>query len=167
MASFGLVFNQRVRFGVGAGEEILPVGCVELDASIEEQHSSENEITQYPVEQGVDISDHVKRLPDRLTLRGMVTDTPIKLGATNIGANRSIETYQDVIQILDDAETITIVTTLKQYENMMLKSVDVPRNARLGHAVEMSLSFRQIQTAEVTETQGTTDLGRQNTRLVA
>lgn len=167
MASFGLVFNQRVRFGVGAGEETLPAGCVELDASIDEQHSSANDITQYPVEKGVDISDHVKRLPDQLTIRGMVTDTPIKIGGVNIAANRSIETYQDVIQILDDAETITIVTTLKQYENMVLKTVDVPRNARLGHAVEMSLTFREIQTAEVTETQGTTDYGRQNTREVA
>ena len=81
--------------------------------------------------------------------------------------DRSIEAYEKVLEILNNAELITVVTTLRQYENMALESVEVPRNSNLGYAVEMNLSFREVLTAEVTDPAGTTDYGRQNTRIVA
>ena len=70
----------QLNVGVGASDEFLPVGAVEFDASITEVHTSANEITQYPVEKGVDRTDHVRRVPDRLTITGIVTDHPIIAG---------------------------------------------------------------------------------------
>lgn len=165
MANFGLIFKQRVRFGVNAEAESLPFGAVELDASIDESHASANEITQFPVETGVDIADHVRRQPDRLTIRGLITDHPITWGGA-FRSDRSKDAFENVLNILNEAELITVVTSLRQYQNMILESVDVPRNSRLGHAVELSLSFREVLTAEVTSTAGTTDLGTQNTTVV-
>jgi len=166
MATFGLIFKQRVRFGVNVSEETLPIGAVELDVSIDETHTAANEITQHPIEKGADITDHIRRQPNRLSIRGLVTDHPlIWMGA--LRNDRSIEAYEKVLEILNNAELITVVTTLRQYENMALESVEVPRNSSLGYAVEMNLSFREVLTAEVTDPAGTTDYGRQNTRIVA
>lgn len=166
MASFGLIFKQRVRIGQNASGESLPIGAVELDASMEETHVSANQITQFPVEQGVDITDHIRRQPERITIRGMVTDHPIIFGGAG-RSNRSLDAYQTFLKMLDDAQLITVVTTLRQYSNMAIESMEVPRNANLGSAVQVTLNMREVLTSEVAVAEGTTDLGTQNTTTVS
>ena len=171
MALVDLLFKQRVRFGVDASEEFLPFGAVELDASIEESHVSQNEVTSYPVEQGVDITDHVRKKPDRVTIRGIVTDTPIislgQAAQTNLSTARSIDAYGKTLYMLAEAQLISVVTSLNTYSNMVIESLEVPRDSKRGHAVEMSLSLREIKTAEVATVAGTTDLGTQTPSVVS
>ena len=58
-----------------------------LDASIEELHQSSAIVTAHPVEDGSEIVDGVIPQPDRIRLRGMVSNTPIELpGSHNDGA---------------------------------------------------------------------------------
>lgn len=161
MGSLGLLFKQRVRIGVGASDEFLPVGAVELDASIDEIHTSANEITQFPVEKGVAIGDHVRRQPERLQIRGILTDHPVTFGG-GLRNNRSQEGYQQFLTMMDNAELVQAVTSLRQYSNMVVGTMVVPRNNKLGNAVEMTLNLRELQTAEVADTTGTTDLGTQS-----
>lgn len=170
MAIVDLLFKQRVRFGVDASEEFLPYGAIELDASIEETHVSENEVTKFPVEQGVDITDHVRKQPDRVTITGIVTDTPILSLAptrtTNLSTARSIDAYGKALYMLAEAQLISVVTSLNTYSNMVIESLEVPRDSKRGHAVEMTLSLREVKTAEVAVAAGTSDLGTQNTTRV-
>lgn len=174
MALVDLLFKTRVRLGINANEEFLPYGAVELDASIDETHTAENDITQFPVEEGVDISDHVRKQPNRLTIRGIVTDHPIVGISRGVGviaptltSGRSLDAYQRLLTMLEEAQRISVVTSLRQYENMVIESMEVPRNAQRGHAVEMFLQLREIKTASLVAIAGTTNLGTQNTALVA
>lgn len=166
MALVDLLFKTRARVGVGASEEVLPYGAVEFDASIEESHVNENEVTQFPVEQGVDITDHVRRQPDRVTLRGIVTDHPIRLGGGLGISGRSLDAYGKVLYMMANAQLVSVVTSLNQYEDMVIESMEVPRDSTRGHAVEMTLQLREVKTAQVAQTAGTSDLGTQNTTLV-
>lgn len=50
---------------------------ITFDVVESETHEKSNTITDHPVEQGEDISDHVKGDPDRLTLDAFVTGHPI------------------------------------------------------------------------------------------
>lgn len=160
MAQIGLVFKQRVRIGAGASDEFLPAGAVELDASLQENHTSSNEVTRFPVEQGVDITDHVRRQPERITIRGIVTDHPIVYRQRGI-ERRSIEAYQDFLTMMDEAQLISVVTTLRQYENMVIESMEVPRNAALGNSVEVNLTMTEVKTVLVARDEGTIDKGTQ------
>lgn len=162
MATIGLLFKTRVRFGVNASDEFLPFGAVQLDASLEETHTSQNAITQFPVEQGVDITDHVRQQPDRVSIRGIVTDHPLGLGGGGLVSGRSLEAYQKALTMLQEAQLISVVTSLRQYQNMVIESLEVPRTAKQGQSVEMSLSLREIKTAQVAVAAGTSDLGTQN-----
>lgn len=47
------------------------------DIVTSESHDHTNEVTEYPVETGVDISDHVRIKPDTVTIVGEITMTPI------------------------------------------------------------------------------------------
>jgi hypothetical protein len=160
MAQIGLLFKRRVRLGLNASAEILPAGAVELDASLTENHTSRNEVTRFPVEKGVDTTDHVRRQPDSVTIRGVVSDHPITFGGG--GANsRSAEAYQDVLTMLNEAQLINVVTTLREYDNMVIESLSVPRNPRRGNTVEFNLTLTEIKTVEVQVAEGTIDKGTQ------
>lgn len=66
-------------FGGRKGVEIS--GFV-LDATVNEVHSLESEPTEHPVEDGSPITDHIDVKPDQITIDGIVSDTPLNLGAT-------------------------------------------------------------------------------------
>jgi hypothetical protein len=50
---------------------------VQFDASIKEQHVKQSPPTQFPVENGQMISDHILQRPFQLELTGIISDTPI------------------------------------------------------------------------------------------
>ena len=53
------------------------IGSLLLDATIREQHSYRNRVSNYPVEETSFISDHVQREPERITIDGFITQTPV------------------------------------------------------------------------------------------
>lgn len=52
------------------------VSCI-FDADLQETHEGTNLITEHPVEEGADISDHVRPQLKRFTVEGVVSDTPL------------------------------------------------------------------------------------------
>jgi len=166
MAIVSLIFKRRVRLGVAASDEFLPFGAIELDASLDETHVAENEVTQFPVEVGADITDHVRRQPDRCTIRGLISNHPLVPGL-GVGGGRAAEGYQKLLAMVDEAQLISVVTTLRQYQDMVIESLEVPRDPQFSSSVQCSISLRQVLTAEVATSAGTTDLGRQNATEVA
>lgn len=64
--------QQRVQFIQNATNTLI-----QLDASIKEDHGRDSPPTEYPVENGNTISDHVFVKPFNLSITGMISDTPI------------------------------------------------------------------------------------------
>ncbi len=140
-----LIPKRKVRLGEGVTGEFLPFGAIELDASVEELHESSAEIPRHPVEEGADIGDHVRRKPDTLRITGIVTNTPIILGAALRVSFTRAEEFEDTLRTIKNAGLrITIITTLRQYDNMLLKNYQVPRNAGLGNTVEATMFFEEV-----------------------
>lgn len=166
MAFIDLLFKTRVRLGVNASEETLPFGAVQLDASIDESHTHANAVTQFPVEVGVDITDHVRRQPDKLRIRGLVTDHPIGFFGVSKPLNRSLQAYEKIRKMVDEAQVISVVTSLRTYKNMVIESVEIPRSAGRGNAVEMNLSLREIIFAEALDAE-VIELGTQQATPIA
>jgi len=53
------------------------VGELQFDATIRESHQYNAEITDFPVEEGFDINDNIRKLPERYEMEGIVTNSPI------------------------------------------------------------------------------------------
>src|SRR5271166_4905146 len=143
------------------------IASITLDASIKEMHHSEVDSTDSPVEEGVDITDHLRAKPDMVTITGMVTNFPLvapaanRLGGTtqfpsqtgqgiqvpsNVTAawspGRAETAYIDLLALKAAATLVTVVTGLRVYQNMALKSLDVPREAKIGEALEFTAVFK-------------------------
>lgn len=120
-----------------------------FDATVTEQHSYMADVTQHPVESGLDITDHVQIKPFELTLTGVVTNTPIQPEEAGIDLPNRIQVLYDELRLLfEERSFLTVVTGLERYENMILMSIEVPRQGPGRQAIIPSLKFIQINTVD-------------------
>lgn len=109
------------------------VGTIDLSATLSEGHSRTADVTEYPVEKGSDVADHVRPKPAVLKMEAVVT------GQKSVG-----DAWAALEKLLDDGNPITVVTAMKKYDNMALISLDAARESRLGGALKFSATFRTI-----------------------
>lgn len=151
-------------FGINRVE----VGSLTLDAAVSEEHSSEVAVTDHPVEQGIDISDNKRRLPRRLRIVGVVSNTPIELLGGGLAAgNRDLAAWEVLKALQAGAELITVVTTLETYEDMVIEKLSVPRDAARGNSLHVTIELRelrQVSSETVAAPTETKDLGRVTTK---
>jgi hypothetical protein len=170
------------------------VGRIWVDATIRESHQSTAEVTDHPVERGVNIVDHVRPEADQIAFDVVISNTPIVEpeshmdGATGEvqgfdlplpsqrrmerGAVRGEEAeyepvnqsagvqvlafdapfdraravYDELRRLQTTATLLQLVTTLREYDNMVLRSITAPREGRDG--VTFAVEAQQIRIAE-------------------
>lgn len=144
-------------------------GNVELDAALDEAHEWSAEVTSNPVEQGAPISDHIILQPDKLRIRGFVTDAPLNASSsitgliTSVGgvigggpvhtaANRTQAAFDLLGQLLKLKLEVTVYTKHRTYTDMVLTNVTVPRAATTGEALEFTAEFQHIVKVETQTT---------------
>lgn len=131
------------------------VGIVTFDASVTETHTKENEVTDHPVETGADITDHVRRRPEELEMEVVVSNHPVVILASLTSTSpldgdftnpvdRVGTAYQELRRLMNAAELVTVVTTLRQYENMVISGMAVTRDKDNGNVLAAKLSLREI-----------------------
>jgi hypothetical protein len=81
-----------------------------------------------------------------------VTSIPQRKAAT-IGFDpefdRATKVYNLVMGLVTEGVLLTVVTAIATWENMVLQSADITRNAQVGDALDLNLSLRQVRLAEV------------------
>jgi hypothetical protein len=129
----------------------LSIAQIEVDVAVAETHETNCDITENPVEAGANVSDHVFFKPVMLTVEGLVSDTPVKFlaGLTSLfDDNRSRKTYEELLALQEDREPVDVITGLKQYNNMILKTLTVPRSADTGRALRFTAVFQEVRIVE-------------------
>jgi hypothetical protein len=131
-----------------------------LDASVTETHSSTAEITSHPVESGVNIVDHVRRQPDSITITGIVSNTPTRFpqGVVGVAAVRSVQNlikgvtndlaktaYEQLLELIEGKQLVKIVTTLREYNDMLLENISVTRDVTYGDSLYFTCTARQVR----------------------
>ena len=136
-----------------------------IDAALRETHSREAEISDYPVEEGADVTDNVRARPKSVEIEGIVSDTPIGAMATLRGGATGSASPDGELLFLPSDEAlakleaifaarapVTVETSAKTYENMVLVSLEVPRDISTGEALRFTASFREIILVQVNRT---------------
>lgn len=133
------------------------IGEVRLDAAVREEHVATARVTESPVESGAKISDHVHLEPETLNIDGVITDSPVYLHPNSASeddglltvplassGSRAIDAFEALRRLLANRQPITVVTGLHVYSNMVLTSVNVPREPESGLALRFSCELRQV-----------------------
>jgi hypothetical protein len=141
------------------------IDSVVLDASVTQSHVTEVEVTEHPVETGAAISDHARKKPDTLSIEGIVSNTPMsrsqdhRIIATQSGnlstnvledhpADRpgyAEDAYAKLLALADSGKLITIVTSLRTYDSMVLTNLTVPRDAKTGDVLRFTANFKRVR----------------------
>jgi hypothetical protein len=136
-----------------------------LDCSISEQHQGDVEVTEHPVEFGANIVDHARPKPEQVTLEGLISNTPITLGqARRIVSTAGVAVESSVLEdalagqpgyaeaayatlrdLRENPRLVTIKTALRDYEDMVMTSLSVPRDAKTGEALRFTATFRHVR----------------------
>lgn len=132
------------------------IGELELDLTISENHEFNTKVTDYPIEKGGNVSDHIINDPVRLSVVGFVTNTPIKVFGREESfrefglkfiANRVQESFTLLTDMREVKEPFTVVTGLKVYRNMFFKSLIFPRNRGTGDTLRFTALLKRLRKA--------------------
>ena len=154
MVSFNQLQRSLTSQRVTIGERINNVDSVllTLDASVNETHSNEAEITEHPVETGSNITDHVRRRPETLEIEGVVSNKPIAVLASQTQRGirggpietKDSDAHEEMRRWQDQGKLLTVMTTLRDYENMVVEGLSVTRDARNGDILRVVMRLREI-----------------------
>jgi len=110
-------------------------------------------VTDHPVESGSNVADHVRDEPDRLTINGIVSRTPIK-DPISLLAESSIrhELAWQNLQLIAKAHCLCIVETPSAtYGNFLIESLSRQRTAQIGEAMKVTIKLKHITMVTATE----------------
>jgi hypothetical protein len=125
-----------------------------IDAAITEEHTLNAEVTSNPVEEGSDVTDHVRLDPDMISIEGVVSDSPmpeiaLARGDTDVNGafvdRPSDAAFAHLIEMREKREPVTVVSLKRTYENMICTQLSIPVNAKTGEALRFRATFQQIQ----------------------
>lgn len=130
-----------------------------LDVSI----NSELEITSHPVETGASIADHAYLKPQEITMTVLMSDVHESLvpGQFTGGWSRSVTAYNVLKKIQSDRITVSVLTRLGLFKNMILKSViaddtDIELFGLRARVTLVELPVARVRTVEISEADQTT-----------
>lgn len=130
-----------------------------LDVSI----NSELEITSHPVETGASIADHAYLKPQEITMTVLMSDVHESLvpGQFTGGWSRSVTAYNVLKKIQSDRITVSVLTRLGLFKNMILKSViaddtDIELFGLRARVILVELPVARVRTVEISEADQTT-----------
>lgn len=153
----------------------LTTNTLLIDATVNEQHQVNAQVTDHQVEKGASVTDHVRPLPRRLTLDAIITNTPITtvfsqplalgpfvgdidlqggLSATGVLQFRTeFDRAQSSYDLLSEAAlngaVFQVFTTLASYDDMIAVNLSVPRNVDSGNSLQFTLDMQQLNFVEV------------------
>lgn len=128
------------------------------DASVSETHTFAADVTDYPVEEGPNVSDNIRARPIMLRVEAFLSDYPLRNEGRFQASSGGIPGFQrpasktlaskDAFKKLQDLQTkgtlMTVETGIQKYENMSLENIEVPRDKSLKNGLRVTLSFKQV-----------------------
>ncbi len=136
--------RQRVKLFDGG------VTTVEFDASKDETHTGESDVTEFPVEEGSDVTDNSRPKPRTLSIHAFVTGSPISLTnlvtPPSLKASRGRDAWNQLDAWRKSGERLEVRTTLDGYKNMVITRLSIPRNSGNSDGIEFTLDMKQVVT---------------------
>lgn len=130
-----------------APQDPTKIGAIECDVLIEQEITLSSEVTEHPVEDGFPVHDHVIRRPVKLAMTIAVSNMPVtwydRFGGNN--PDRMSDAISKLEEIYKAGEPITISTSEKLYENMVMTDCRIPKNRENGKVLRVPLEFTQIR----------------------
>lgn len=124
-------------------------------ATIEEKHSDDLEITEHPVQLGAAITDHAYKKPAELTIQMGFSNSPSYLSASDKYDNPLDvnQVYAALLKLQSDRVFMTINTARRTYKNMLIKGLVITNDNRTENALFIMVQCKQVIIVNTTTVQ--------------
>jgi hypothetical protein len=138
---------------------------MKIDATLSQDHEYRNKITSYPVENGLDITDHIRQEPDEVKIEGIISDTPDSVDSFD--SNWSASMYETLCMIAGrgfpkDVSSplpiaieypqpilVDIIVKLRVFTDMILENLVVPFTPTTGDTLPFTAHFKKVRKVDV------------------
>ena len=156
-----------------------------FDAVMELDHDQQLRMTEHPVQTGADISSHAYLMPATLSMTVLMSDSVDQYASSGLASktlsaitgattaakatpwtgnpSKSVSAYQQMIAIQATRAPLIISTRLRSYTNMMITSIQAPENYKTYGGAQMRITFGQIRTASISNSQPVVSARTQDT----
>jgi hypothetical protein len=124
---------------------------LELDAIVLESPDYTATPTRSQVESGADITDHVTLSPEKLSIEGIVTNTPIGLFQSLKALttqNAAQDAFDFLLKLYTERQPFNFVGGFKVYEDMVITNFSPSRTPTTGGVLQFRMSMEQIRFVE-------------------
>jgi len=119
-----------------------------IDVTLNLTHNNSCEVTDFPIEDGSSISDHVINKPRTISLTGIVSDYKYQLFPISFPFSTddkpSKKVYDIFQEIFQKKFLVEIDTGLEVYNNMIIESMSFPRSAETQEALEFTINLKEL-----------------------
>jgi len=136
LASFraALFFKANRKYGVGP---------ILFDLILNETHNFNNSISQYNIENGSIISDHIRNELPNGTVSGLITNFSLKTG-DNSFQDKSQIAFELIESLWRSKELVTVITFFKIYSNALISNISINKEFDTGIALVANFSFQVV-----------------------
>lgn len=127
-----------------------------FDAFLNVNYTSELTITNHPVQNGANVSDHAYQEPVTIKMEILMSDSAVNYdddtGADSnsnstfegLGYTRSVGAYRLLRQLQKDRRVFTIGTRLEEFQNMMIESINVDDDVETLYGLKATVTLKQV-----------------------
>jgi len=132
------------------------IGGFVIDAFIREAYSFKNAVTDIPIEEGSNISDHVIEEPLEIQISGFIGKTeftvwegPLPETQADIEVPdpkaRIRDAHFELLRLKSAKQPVDLVTGLDTYPNMVITSYDIDRSVETGADLPFEMTLKQVK----------------------
>ena len=117
-----------------------------IDVATSTELTYDTEVTEFPIEKGADVADHIRDKPNVLTIEGIVSNSPIGEIAILRGTDAipADDFFAHLKHIKAAREPVVVDTSRERHASMVLKTLSLPSDSSTGDALKFRAVFRQI-----------------------
>jgi hypothetical protein len=119
---------------------------------VEEKHRDELVITNHPVQNGANITDHAYKQPSMVSLRYGWSSSGA-LYSLDLGAPSVDDVYSMLLKLQESRQPFDVVTGKRNYSNMLIRSIDLVTDKTTEKSIIVDVLLQQII---IVETQSAT-----------
>lgn len=117
------------------------IGGFVANVTVREEHEDEVVITENPVEQGADFTDHAFKAPARLTVEVGYSNSSVQADGDSDYVN---DTYAQFLALQASLQPFDVVTGKRAYSNMMITRLQTVTDKETENALILVVGMREI-----------------------
>jgi hypothetical protein len=132
------------------------IGGFEIDAFLSERYSFSNSVTEIPVEDGSVINDHVTEGVDEISVSAFIGKAKFEVWEGDIPESednlpaedpkaRIKQSYFELLRLFRNKQPVTVVMGLDTFDNMIITSFNIDREAANGADLPFEMSFKKLR----------------------